>query len=111
MDQSLGLQLHADQGPLYQQIFDQIVERIRNGAFSAGYRLPPSRSLAVTLGVHRNTVVRAYEALEDGGFIESTVGRGTFVRAPSARSSPPPIAAVQSGGIPWASLMSRAAEV
>src|SRR5687768_9679184 len=108
MDQSLGIDLRPDQGPFYQQIFDQIVERIRNGAFSGGYRLPPSRSLADRLGVHRNTVVRAYEALEEGGFIESTVGRGTFVRAASAK--PAPAAPPSNGGMPWASLLSRVAE-
>jgi DNA-binding transcriptional MocR family regulator len=108
MDQSLGINLQPDHGPFYQQIFDQIVERIQNGAFSRGFRLPPTRSLAGRLGVHRNTVVRAYEALEDGGFIESTVGRGTFVRGASTR--PTPVAPPQNGGMPWASLMSRAAD-
>jgi GntR family transcriptional regulator/MocR family aminotransferase len=113
MDQSLGIDLRPDQGPFYQQIFDQIVERIRNGAFSSGYRLPPSRSLADRLGVHRNTVVRAYEALEEGGFIESTVGRGTFVRASSLRPAPvapASNAAAAGGGMPWASLLSRVSD-
>lgn len=49
---------------LYQQVFDQIVERVRSGTFPADYRLPPSRALAEELGAHRNTVVRAYADLE-----------------------------------------------
>lgn len=66
--------------PMYRQIFDQIADRIRTGAFPAGFRLPPTRSLAGSLGTHRNTVVRAYAELEAAGFLSSTVGRGTFVR-------------------------------
>jgi GntR family transcriptional regulator/MocR family aminotransferase len=104
--QSLGILLAKDGPPMYQQVFDQIVERIANGAFAGGFRLPPSRSLARGLGVHRNTIVRAYEALEDGGFVESTVGRGTFVRPPAAEARS---GAAPKGGISWASLLSRAA--
>src|SRR5881227_1499833 len=85
MGQSLGLGLDARAGePMYQQIFDQVAERIRSGAFPAGFRLPPSRALADALGTNRNTVVRAYEELVAAGFAESTVGRGTFV----ARAQP-----------------------
>ncbi len=92
---------------LFKQIFDQIVARIRSGAFPAGYRLPPTRSLAGELDTHRNTVVRAYEELEDAGFVTSTVGRGTFVAPqpanPATASAEPP-----QGALPWATLVSRA---
>jgi DNA-binding transcriptional MocR family regulator len=72
--------------PLYQQIFDQVVTRIRSHAFPPGFRLPPTRILARELSTHRNTVVRAYADLEAAGFVSSVVGRGTFVEA-SARSA------------------------
>ncbi len=107
----LGLSLDAKrEEPLYRQIFDQIAERIQSGAFPAGFRLPPSRDLATSLGTHRNTVVRAYAALDEAGFLESTVGRGTFVaeREPS-REHEIDETPVRSG-LPWASLLSRAAE-
>jgi 2-aminoadipate transaminase len=114
MDQSLGLTLDPASGAaLYQQIFDQVAERIRSGAFPAGFRLPPSRSLAGALGTNRNTVVRAYEELLAAGFVESTVGRGTFVaRAPAgaprpglrAAAAPDAAAGV---GLPWAALLAR----
>lgn len=106
---SLGLVVSpGDDEPIYQQIFDQIAERIRSGAFPDGFRLPPTRHLAAQLGTHRNTVVRAYAELEAAGFLRSTVGRGTFVHAPRglappAPSSPPP------RGLPWHSLVSEAA--
>ena len=79
---SLGILLRPGSGtPLYQQLFDQIAERVRSGAWPAGYRLPATRALAHQLGTHRNTVVRAYEELVAAGFLESAVGRGTFVAA------------------------------
>src|SRR5687767_2162522 len=85
MVQSLGLNVDpAAAEPLYQQIFDRIADRIRTGTFPAGFRLPPTRTLAGALGTNRNTVVRAYEELLAAGFLESTVGRGTFV----ARTQP-----------------------
>jgi DNA-binding transcriptional MocR family regulator len=102
----LSVQPGADD-PLYRQIFDQVVERVRSGALPAGFRLPPTRILARALGTHRNTVVRAYEDLEEAGFVASTVGRGTFVaRLPQPRAE---VAAPGSGRLPWSTLLSRAA--
>lgn len=114
MGRSLGLVLdHASGVPLYQQLFDRIAERIRSGAFPAGFRLPPSRKLADELGTHRNTVVRAYTELERSGFLSSTVGRGTFVRAQPA-AVPVPVRAsaelpVERAPMPWTSMVSERA--
>src|SRR5918911_4202754 len=102
MYQSLGLVLQPrSEEPFYRQIFDQIVDRVRSGAFPSGYRLPPTRELARTLGTHRNTVVRAYEDLLAAGFVESTVGRGTFVAAIQPRA-PQASAAPAAEAMPWA---------
>lgn len=79
---SAPLGIHLDpraEEPLYRQLFDALVARIRTGTFPPGFRLPPTRDLARELGVHRNTVVRAFEDLESAGFLVSAVGRGTFV--------------------------------
>lgn len=94
--------------PLFQQIFDQIADRVRAGVFPAGHRLPPTRELAEALGTTRNTVVRAYEELAIAGFIHSTVGRGSFVAAlaRSAAGDGP----VPATSMPWPSLVSRAAQ-
>ncbi len=94
--------------PLYQQLFDEIVSRIKNGALPDGYRLPATRALSQTLGTHRNTVVRAYEALESAGFVLCEVGRGTFVQVPESAALVPQ--EEESANIPWASLTSRACE-
>jgi GntR family transcriptional regulator/MocR family aminotransferase len=105
MGRSTGITLDKGGGePLYRQLFDQVVERVRSGAFPPGYRLPPTRALATELSTNRNTVVRAYADLEAAGFVASTVGRGTFVALVS--SAPPSMAEPAEGGMPWASLVS-----
>jgi DNA-binding transcriptional MocR family regulator len=65
--------------PLRQQISAAIRERIESGEFAAGTRLPSSRELADRLGVNRTTVVQSFDDLRRDGFVESGVGRGTFV--------------------------------
>ncbi len=102
----LSLDPSADE-PLYKQIFEQVVARIRSNAFPAGYRLTPTRDLARELSTHRNTVVRAYVDLEHAGFVTSVVGRGTFVAAQRGGAVPKPAEA--GGAMPWSSLVSRAA--
>ena len=107
--QAHGFRIEAgSKDPMYRQIFDQVVSRIRSGAFPDGYRLPPTRTLAASLGTHRNTVVRAYAELEASGFLSSTVGRGSFVTAP-ARGSSDSDAPPSARSLPWASLLSSAA--
>ena len=67
--------------PLYEQLAQDIRRRIRTGALPPGARLPPVRELARQLGVTRLTVHNAYSELQAGGWVEATVGRGTFVAA------------------------------
>ncbi|HEX5067415.1 MAG TPA: PLP-dependent aminotransferase family protein [Myxococcota bacterium] len=69
--------------PVYRQIADQIQGEIEAARLEAGARLPTIRELARTLGVNRDTVAQAYDALAEAGLLESTVGRGTFVAAPA----------------------------
>ena len=49
--------------PLYQQIYQQIRERILQGELGPGMRLPASRELARLYGLGRVTVTTAYEQL------------------------------------------------
>jgi DNA-binding transcriptional MocR family regulator len=71
----------AGRVPIYQQVAGQIKEMIGGGALPAGARLPTIRRLAEQLGVTRLTVQTAYAELQSGGWVESTIGRGTFVSA------------------------------
>ena len=67
--------------PIYSQITDQLKEQIMDGRLQAGDAIPSMRSLARSLHVSVITVQRAYEELQRDGFIETTVGRGSFVAA------------------------------
>ena len=67
--------------PIYRQIVEQLKDRICDGRLPAGSRLPTVRRLAETLGVTRLTIQHAYGELQSDGWIEATVGRGTFVSA------------------------------
>ncbi len=107
MVHALDIQLASgSEVPLFQQIADAITRRIHLGALPPATRLPPTRDLADALGTHRNTVVRAYEALVESGFVVSHVGRGTFVAAVAARP-PSAVTPLEPAGLPWAALMSR----
>ena len=65
--------------PLYEQIQTQIKSQILNGSLQAGDGLPSIRNLAKELKVSIITTKRAYEELEKDGFIQTVVGKGTFV--------------------------------
>jgi GntR family transcriptional regulator/MocR family aminotransferase len=56
---------------------------VLDGRLSRGEPVPPTRELAATLGVSRNTVAVAYDRLVAEGFLDSRVGAGTFVNADS----------------------------
>lgn len=70
--------------PIYLAIADALGEDIASGALARGERLPTHRSLAQELGVTVGTVSRAYAEAERRGLVVGEVGRGTFVRPPSA---------------------------
>ncbi|MET8769637.1 winged helix-turn-helix domain-containing protein, partial [Streptomyces sp. NPDC004658] len=54
-------------------------EAVRSGRLAPGTRLPPYRSLAVDLGVARNTVADAYAELVAEGWLTARQGSGTRV--------------------------------
>ena len=65
--------------PIYEQITSQFKAMIMSGELGAGAPIPSMRSLAKTIHVSVITVQKAYEDLTRDGFIETTVGRGSFV--------------------------------
>jgi DNA-binding transcriptional MocR family regulator len=66
--------------PVYRQIIQKIVRLVDAGTLAQGDRLPPTRSLAESLGVHRSTVLRAYGELWALGYLESRPGSYSTVR-------------------------------
>ncbi len=69
----------ADPRPTFVQISQTLADDVRRGRLRPGDRLPSSRRLAQTLGVHRNTVLAAYAELTAEGWICTEPARGTFV--------------------------------
>ena len=65
--------------PIYEQITSQIKNMILTGGLKEGAALPSMRLLAKELRISVITTKRAYEDLERDGFIETVVGKGSFV--------------------------------
>jgi GntR family transcriptional regulator len=76
----MRLQLSFKSGkPVYLQIVDQMRSAAAAGAIKVGESLPSIRPLAEQLRVNRNTVAKAYAALESQGVIETIPGKGCFL--------------------------------
>ncbi|MEQ0487938.1 GntR family transcriptional regulator [Anaerococcus murdochii] len=65
--------------PIYEQIKNAIRDEVLKGNLKAGEKLPSVRAMARELSISILTVKKAYDELEDEGFIESRQGLGTFV--------------------------------
>jgi DNA-binding transcriptional regulator YhcF (GntR family) len=68
-----------DPEPMYRQIESQLRDLILGGHLPAGTKLPTIRALAVDLGCSVITTTRAYQDLEQEGFIRTRQGMGTLV--------------------------------
>ena len=64
---------------IYLQIAAQLKREILSGELNQGSTLPSERAMASILGVHRNTVVKAYNELKAEELIESRQGVGYIV--------------------------------
>lgn len=64
---------------LYEQIYDYLLEKIRNGEYQSGERLPSEKELIQQFNVSRITTKKAMEKLALQGLIQRSRGRGSFV--------------------------------
>lgn len=65
--------------PIYEQIYNCVVNIASIGAYERDELLPSVRVLATQLGVNPNTVQKAYQMLERDGIIASIPGKGSFI--------------------------------
>jgi GntR family transcriptional regulator len=72
--------------PLYLQLIEQVKRAVALGTLEPGEQLPTVKALALDLTINPNTVARVYRELERDGVIETSPGRGSFVRAGGAGS-------------------------
>lgn len=71
--------------PIYEQLVDQIKNQIIAGKLQEMESLPSVRALSGTLKISALTVKKAYDKLEEDGFVVTVHGKGTYV-APTNRA-------------------------
>ena len=69
---------YRDSRPIYEQIRDGLRHLMVTGAVQAGEKLPSVRALASSLAINPNTIQRAYESLEQEGYLYTVAGKGSF---------------------------------
>ena len=80
---------HSSRTAIYMQIATQMKQQILSGEIAAGSSLPSERAMAQRLGVHRNTVIKAYAELKAEELIESRQGVGYVVALPETSDVAP----------------------
>ncbi|MCG8475236.1 MAG: GntR family transcriptional regulator [Cytophagales bacterium] len=65
---------------IYLQLADTIKERIIQGKYKEGDKIPSVREFASKMGVNPNTIVRTFNELQTMNIIENKRGIGYFVR-------------------------------
>ena len=77
----LNFQIQSDSDvPASKQLFAQIQFAIASGQYPLGHRLPSTRQLAMITGLHRNTISKVYQQLEENGLVQSVAGSGIYVK-------------------------------
>ena len=70
--------------PLYRQLAAILRGMIDSGEIPPGRRLPSKRAIEQRWGVSQQTTERALAILKDEGLIETSLGKGLFVRDPDS---------------------------
>ena len=72
---------HSSMIPIYEQITAQIKASVMDGILKADDALPSVRSLSKELKISALTVKKAYDRLEEEGFVVTIHGKGSFIAA------------------------------
>ena len=76
---------NASMTPIYEQLVEQVKNHILSGELPENEALPSVRALSAALKISALTVKKAYDKLEEDGFVVTVHGKGTYV-APTNRS-------------------------
>ena len=68
--------------PLYQQLYDLLLDQIRSGIYPPGTKIPSEEELCKTYDLSRVTVRSALGRLVDDNILVKKHGKGTFVATP-----------------------------
>lgn len=76
---------HSSMIPIYEQLVDQVKNLIITDELKENEPLPSVRALSGSLKISALTVKKAYDRLEEEGFVVTVHGKGTYV-APTNRA-------------------------
>jgi GntR family transcriptional repressor for pyruvate dehydrogenase complex len=79
----------GSQDRLYRDIARRLMDRINDGTYPVGGRLPAEREISAEFNVSRPTVREAIIALEVQGVVEVRVGSGAYVRRQTSAAETP----------------------
>ncbi len=65
--------------PIYEQIKQAIIKQIMNNDLQEGENIPSIRSLATDIHISVMTIKKAYDELEQEGYIITRQGKGSYV--------------------------------
>ena len=75
----LPLPLRDAETPAYRRLYEALRSEILDGRLGPGARLPATRDLARQYQLSRGTIVNAFELLKSEGYLEGSIGSGTYV--------------------------------
>lgn len=67
----------------YKQVADQLLEKIQDGTYKPGDKIPKEDELCTAYGVGRQTLRNAVSQLEESGYLKRIQGSGTYVCEPA----------------------------
>lgn len=73
--------------PIYEQIRDELLNRMERGVFNRGEQIPTEAELCSEFGVSRTSVRKAIESLQDSGIVRRIPGKGSFIADGPARDA------------------------
>ena len=73
--------------PVYQQIYDWVINGINLGTFDTGYHLPSINQIASENKLARETIVKAFRLLQEKGIVRAVHGKGFFIASDRVKSA------------------------
>ncbi|MFJ4902780.1 GntR family transcriptional regulator [Streptomyces sp. NPDC088727] len=84
VEMTMELPEEEDEPAKYLRLAETIRQRITDGTYPVGQRVPSERQLAEGEGAARRTITRAFDLLKNEGWLEAKKASGTVARNPEA---------------------------
>ncbi len=86
----MSTSIHIDKSlnkPIYQQIYDGIIDAINGKIYLAGAQLPSINQIARENNLARETVVKAFRLLQEKGIVRAVHGKGFFITSNKTKAA------------------------